>query len=209
MSQRSIEMPLGVVIRREPGVTRWAKWVWRAVAVLPGAGQESWKELRRDGDCVEYHAATLQLELFRTDCEAYMVSLSMTPPTVFVVLRENDDPDSPHPYIVHRVTVSAYEAQDYTDSGEEIVEPVAMPPGLVAWVHEYTKIHFEEEEFIKRRRDKKRTDLKEDGIGDVRIRQGADVYRSPNQLKSGQQKPDQLKSDELKSGQQKPKETLH
>ncbi len=199
MDQRSIVMPIGVVIRREPGVTRWAKWVWRAVAVLPGAAPESWKELRRDGDCIEYHAATVSLELFRTDCEAYMVSLSMTPPTIFVVLRQDDNPEAPYPYIVHQVTASAYEAQDYTDSGEEIVEPVIMPPGLVAWIHEYTKAHFEEEVFVKRRRDKKRTDLKEDGIGDARIRQSADVYRAPKQLK-----PDQLNPDKAKS-----KETLH
>ncbi|MEO1919686.1 MAG: DUF3305 domain-containing protein, partial [Paracoccaceae bacterium] len=22
-------MPLGIVLRKSPGVTRWAKWVWR------------------------------------------------------------------------------------------------------------------------------------------------------------------------------------
>ena len=30
-------LPLGIVIRRQPGVTRWARWAFRAVAVLPGA----------------------------------------------------------------------------------------------------------------------------------------------------------------------------
>ena len=49
-------MPVGVVLRRTPGVTRWAKWAWTAVAVLPGAGPGNWRELRREGDAVEYHA---------------------------------------------------------------------------------------------------------------------------------------------------------
>ena len=42
-------MPLGIVLRRAPGVTRWAKWSWKATAVLPGAGEADWRELRRDG----------------------------------------------------------------------------------------------------------------------------------------------------------------
>ena len=49
-----IEIPLGVVIRKSPGVTRWAKWSWAAVAVLPGAGPAQWTELRREGDAVDY-----------------------------------------------------------------------------------------------------------------------------------------------------------
>ena len=59
-----------------------------------------------------------------------------------------------------------------------------MPPGLVAWVRDFTDAHFHETPFIKRRRDKQRTDRSEPGIGDARIRQTADVYRAP-----GPQKP--------------------
>ncbi|MCK4712702.1 MAG: DUF3305 domain-containing protein, partial [Marinosulfonomonas sp.] len=88
-------MPLGIVIRKSPGVTRWAKWIWKAVAVLPGAAQESWKELRRDGDVVEYHAATVDLELFRTDTEAYLTGLSTKVPAIYVVMREATDVDAP------------------------------------------------------------------------------------------------------------------
>ena len=57
-------MPVGIVVRRTPGVTRWAKWAWKVVAVLPGAGPANWRELRREGDAVEYHAATLTLDLW-------------------------------------------------------------------------------------------------------------------------------------------------
>jgi len=197
MDTSKITMPLGIVIRRQPGITRWAKHVWRAVAVLPGAGPAHWTELRRDGDVVEFHAATVPLELYRADAEAYMVSLAMNPPTIFVVLRRDDDPDSPHDYVVHTATASAYEAQDYQDSGEEIVEPVPMPEGLIAWVKSFTDVHFHEEEFKKRKRRKHFEDLKEDGIGDARIRQTADVYRTPSQTKPAQSGPD------------KSKETLH
>ena len=36
-------VPLGIVLRRAPGVTRWAKWVWTASAVMPGAGAADWR----------------------------------------------------------------------------------------------------------------------------------------------------------------------
>jgi hypothetical protein len=38
-------------------------WVWKAVAILPGAGPAAWREQRREGDAVEYHAATVHLDL--------------------------------------------------------------------------------------------------------------------------------------------------
>lgn len=181
---REITLPVGVVVRRQPGVTRWAEWVWRPVAVLPGAGPADWKLLREDETgAAEYHAATVPLTLHRAVVEGYKVALSMTPPAVFVVLRRDDQPEAPMPWAVHAVTASAYEAQDYLDPAEDIVEAVPMPPVLEAWVRGFTDAHFREQPFVKRQRDRKRTDRRESGVGDARIRQAADVYRAPAALK--------------------------
>ncbi len=180
---KSQSMPLGVVLRRTPGLTRWQKWSWKATAVLPGAAPATWNVLREEDGTTEFHAATMPLDLHRADVEAYRVSLTMNPPTVFVVLRKRESTDEPHEVAVHAVTASAYEAQDYLDSGEEIVEPVPMSEGLVAWVRDFVDAHFEDTPFVKRKRDKKRVDLTQDGIGDPRIRQTADVYRPPSQQK--------------------------
>jgi len=177
MPDRKKTLPLGIVLRKTPGVTRWAKWVWRAVAVLPGAGPAEWRELRRDGDCVEYHAATVPLELYRTDTEAYLTELSTETPSIYVVMRECDETESGLEIVL--ATVSPFDGQDYADNGEDIVELVPMPPALIAWVHDWVEKHHEEEKFIKRRRDKRRVDQVEAGIGDARIRQVADVYRAP------------------------------
>ncbi len=176
-TQKSISMPLGIVIRKVPGVTRWVSHIWKAVAVLPGAGEASWKELRRDGDTIEYHSATVPLELFRTDTEAYLQGLSAKVPSIYVVMRESG---SGHPLEFVLATASPYEAQDYADTGEELVEKVPMPEGLIAWVRDYVEQHHEDEVFVKRKRKNARVDLKEDGIGDARIRQAADVYRAPS-----------------------------
>ncbi|MGB8621591.1 MAG: DUF3305 domain-containing protein [Paracoccaceae bacterium] len=182
-SNWSDEMPVGVVVRRTPGVTRWAKWNWLPVAVLPGAPPADWKEMRRDGEAVEYHAATVPLTLHRAEVEAYLVSLNMTPPSIFVVLDRDEAGDSPSGLFVSQVTASAYAAQDQLDSGESIVEAVPMPVLLAGWIDDFVAAHYHEEPFVKRKRDKKRVDLEEEGIGDPRIAQDADVYRAPGQIK--------------------------
>lgn len=177
-TERSAILPVGVVLRRQPGATRWQKWVWRATAVLPGAPPAEWRELRREGEAVEYHAATLPLEVHRTETEAYRVALSNEPPVCFVVLRPEEE-GGVHPYKVHAVTASAFEAQDYTDSGEELVEPVPMPPALIAWLSAFVERHHEDEVFVKRQRRGMREGSPDEGLGDARIRQTRDVYRAP------------------------------
>ncbi|MEY8842439.1 DUF3305 domain-containing protein [Cribrihabitans sp. XS_ASV171] len=173
-------MPLGVVVRRTPGITRWARWAWRAVAVLPGAGPADWLELRREGEAVEFHAATLPLTLWAAETEAYLANLSDAVPSVYLVLRDEAEGDRPLEAVL--VTASPFEAQDYADTGEEIVEKIPMTEGLVAWVRDFVLDHHREEAFVKRRRDRKRVDLVEDGKGDARIRQTSDVFRAPRRM---------------------------
>ena len=176
------ELPVGAVVRRVPGVTRWAKHVWKPVAIIPGAADAFWKELVRDGDVVDYHAGTVSLELFRADVEGYLVSLNMAVPSLWVVLDRDETGQSPSEYFLSAITASAYEAQDALDSGESIVEAVPMPESLAAWIKEFVDLHYIEEPFKKRRRDKQRVDVIEEGKGDKRIRQESDVFRAPSSV---------------------------
>jgi len=179
LTEITAELQVGVVVRKQPGVTRWEKWAWRAVAVLPGAGPADWRELRREGEAVEYHAATCTLEVHRADAEAYLVALTNDPPCVYVVMRATEDPAAEHDIEVFMVTASAFEAQDYMDTGEDIVEAVPMPPSMIAWLSDFVGRHYKEKKFIKRRRDRVDIEKSEDGKGDARVHQAADVYRSP------------------------------
>ena len=134
--------------------------------------------MRTDGDVTEFHAATLPLTLYVSDVEAYAHELQAREPSVYVVLRPSDV-NGDVPWTVVLVTASPYEAQDYCDSAEELVEKISMPDGLGAWITEFVDKHYEEEVFVKRRRDKTRIDKSQDGIGDPRVRQASDVYRAP------------------------------
>lgn len=174
------ELPVGAVVRRTPGVTRWAREVWKPVAVIPGAPDAFWKELVREGEVVDYHAATVTMELFRADVEGYLVSLNMTVPSVWIIMDRDESRKSPSGWFVSAITASAFEAQGALDSGESIVEPVPVPESLAAWIKEFVDLHYIEEPFKKRRRDKHRTDQIEDGKGDARISQESDVFRAPS-----------------------------
>ncbi|MFU8835384.1 DUF3305 domain-containing protein [Roseovarius autotrophicus] len=179
VTDKQILLPIGVVVRKTPGVTRWAEWCWRAVAVLPGAGPADWRELRCEGEAVEYHAATVTLDLHHTQTESYLEGLRAPVPSVYVIMRPVPAGAGEMPYEVTLVTASPYEAQDYCDTGEEIVEKVPMPEGVIALVHDFVAAHHVEEVFQKRRRDRANVNGTQDGIGDARIPQAADVYRAP------------------------------
>ncbi len=152
---------------------------------MPGAPDADWVELRREGDSVEYHAATVPMELWRTDTDAYQTALNTDQPSVYIVMRETPEAEEGQQLAVHLVTASPYDAQDYTDSGEEIVERVPMPPQLIAFLRDFIAEHHEDEVFVKRRRDKHRMDRVEDGKGDARISQMSDVFRAPRRKAGG------------------------
>lgn len=181
--ERSLSMPLGVVVARRPGVTRWARWRWDAPAVLPGAGPADGRALPAPEGAEARHLATLPLTLFRGETEAYRVALANEPPLVWAVLRFAEDAATDAWPEVHAVTASAFEAQDFDDAGDDIVVAVPAPPALVAWIAAFIERHHVDEPFIKRRRDRAKTDGADDGIGDPRVRQAADVYRAPSALK--------------------------
>lgn len=164
MTEIKDSVPLGVVLEKRAVENRWIKHAWRAVAVIPGApaldAEGTWRSLRsgqgdgtdEDGDWEHFHAGTLACDLFRKETEGYKVNLSQEPPRVFVVLRAGVDLEVAHEWVPVHVTVCPYEAQDYLDSGEDLVEPVVMPPDLVAFVQAFVDRHHVDQPFYKRKR---------------------------------------------------------
>ena len=149
-------LPLGVVLERRRLDNPWQDFAWQPVAVIPGARpldpRDEWIALTRGEGWTRYHAGTLPLELFRKETEGYKVNLAQQPPRLFVGLRSGEDMDSEHDVVPFLVTACPYEAQDYLDSGDEIVEAVAMPEGVAAFVQAYIDTHHVDEPFVKRKR---------------------------------------------------------
>ena len=155
-------MPVGVVLERREAKGQWIDHTWHAVSVIEGAaGVDEWVEIQSGEGWVQYHAATLELELFRKETEGYKHNLSLDQPSVFIVLREGDEDDE-HEIVPFLATVCPYEAQDYMDSSEEIVDQVPMPAGIAAWMADYIDVHHVDEPFKKRKR--KPFDPRQDGF---------------------------------------------
>ncbi|SLN60510.1 hypothetical protein OCH7691_02664 [Oceanibacterium hippocampi] len=145
-------MTLGVVIERRTSNHPWQDHFWLPAGVIVGAPPTArWRLLAEGDGWQRFHAATLELVLHRSETEAYRVNLSNETPVLYVVLRP-DEREVENDIAVHMVTASPFEAQDYLDSGEEIVEPVEMPPGIIAWVQGYIDRHHVDERFLKRKR---------------------------------------------------------
>ncbi len=128
---------MGVVLRRTPGVTRWAKWSWRAVAVLPGAAQPTGATCASEGEIAEFHAATLMLELHGAETDAYLHGLSAQVPCLYVVMRETDDAARPFDLVL--ITASPYEAQDYATPERKWSKRCRCPPVVIAWVRDFRR----------------------------------------------------------------------
>ena len=160
-------LPLGIVVERRRIENPWQDFDWRAVTVIPGAAEldpeGDWRVLGEGEGWIHYHGGTLTLELFRRETEGYKFNLSHQPPRLFVVLRSGEDADCDHDMVPFLVTACPYEAQDYLDSGEELVDAVVMPPDVTAFVQAYINQHHVDEPFKKRKR--KRHDPEEFGFG--------------------------------------------
>lgn len=146
-------LSVGIVVERRDIDHPWAAHRWTPVAVIPGATEQAdWREIAVGDGWVQYHAATMPISLHRKETEAYLVNLADATPSVYVVLRPNDNDDDGREFTVADATVSPFEAQDYMDSGEEIVERVALPDVMVAWIQAFIDAHHVEEPFRKRKR---------------------------------------------------------
>jgi Protein of unknown function (DUF3305) len=168
--ERRQTMPLGVVLERREIDHPWQTHRWRPVAVIPGAPAiDAWRELARGERFVRWHAATLPLELHRTETEAYRVNLSGKTPGIFVVLRkvEPDAKTAGNAIAPFLVTASPYEAEGYLE-GEDVVEVTPMSEGLIAWVDAFVQRHHVEEPFVKRKRKRaKGSDGEPQGSGEA------------------------------------------
>lgn len=150
--KKSDTMPLGIVVERRESKHPWQDFSWHVPATIPGGSNaEQWLELRRGPGWIQWNGGTLTLEIFRTDTEGYKQNLSLDPPVVFVVLREDED-DPEHRMRPVMATVCPNTAQDFMDSGDDIVETPPMPDPVIAWLTDFVADHHVERPFKKRRR---------------------------------------------------------
>jgi len=149
--QVSEKMSLGVLVERKKIDHPWQEYAWNVYGVLPGARDDAdWEKVSEDKAQAIYLAKTMSVELYQRETEGYKNSLESGNPSLFVVLRQGED-ENDHDVEPFLITACPYEAADYLESGEEIVEAVPMPMGVRVWVENFVKEHHVEEKFKKRK----------------------------------------------------------
>ena len=173
-NEKASTMNVGVVLERRVLADPWRDHVWHAVEVVPGAPADiSWRELGKDERATRYLAATLPIEIHRTDTANYRINLTGAAPRVFVILRpdpENTPGREMRPYLA---TVCPFEAGSFGQGGDETVDSLPMPDEVRAWVEDFVARHHVEKPFVKRQRDR----ASPDKLGFGRPRPGGEGRR--------------------------------
>lgn len=143
---------VGVLVERSKASSPWLDYVWTPCAVVQGApAAEPWTMIHEADDRAQFFVGIAKIELFRTATAQYRDNLATGAPKVWVVLRPSGvEP----PYDLMAVTADPDEGEGYTQSGSDLVEPVAMPPSICAALEAFVAEHHVEREFFKRRRDR-------------------------------------------------------
>jgi hypothetical protein len=150
--KNSERLRVGVVLERRRIGHPWQEHAWHAAGVVPGAPDIAAPSLLQQGEgWTRHHMATLDVELFPRETEGYRFNLSQAQPAVYVLWRHAGEDIEEAPEVFH-VTVCPYEAQDYLDSGDVVVEAVALPDLVAQWMRTYIARHHVDEPFEKRRR---------------------------------------------------------
>ncbi|MCW5730860.1 MAG: DUF3305 domain-containing protein [Alphaproteobacteria bacterium] len=144
--------PVGVVVERRKLNSAWQDHAWLPVQILPGIPQcADWTLLAREGEVDRYYAGAAEIRLFRHETETLRHNLESPSPSLFVILRHAADERGVE---LLGVTACPGEAQAHADTGDDIVEAVAMPAPILEWVADYVRRHHVEKPRFKRRRDR-------------------------------------------------------
>jgi hypothetical protein len=145
-------IPVGVVVERRKAVSVWIDHVWRPVAVLAGQPEtRPWTQLAADADAATFYAGPAEVALYRSETANYRDNLTSGAPALWVVLRPTGlDP----PFDLVLVTADPAEGEGCTQSGGDLVEPVAMPEPIRDYLAAFVAEHHVEQPFYKRQRNR-------------------------------------------------------
>jgi hypothetical protein len=145
-----VHIPVGVVVERRKARSMWADFLWRPVSVLAGETSAApWTPLGTDSEPALFFAGEAMIELHRTETVNYRDNLTSGAPVLWIALHPVA---SEWPYEILAVTADPSEGEAFTDAGNNIVEAVTMPAGIVETIGRFIAEHHVERPFVKRRR---------------------------------------------------------
>ena len=148
----TLRIPVGVVVERHRAQNPWGDAVYRPVSILPGVPATApWTTIDSNADVTTLYAGDGVVELFRAETAQYQQNLASGTPSLWVVLRPVT---REIPFAVLLVTADPAEGEALTGSGNDLVEPVPMPPSMIETVMAFIAQHPPSGTFHKRERDR-------------------------------------------------------
>ncbi len=147
-----LRVPVGVVVERRKAASTWTDFIWRPVAVLAGLPEAApWTSLTSAEDVATFYAGVAEIALYRSEADNYRRNLASGVPALWVSLQATGGEP---PYVVVTVTADPAEGEGLTESGQFIVEAVAMPDTIGEIVASFVAEQPIGAPFEKRRRDR-------------------------------------------------------
>jgi hypothetical protein len=103
------------------------------------------------GGTETFYAGTAEIELYRTETPNYRLNLSSRTPSIWVALHATGGEP---PYAIAAVTADPAEGEALTESGQGIVEAVAIPDSVRDDIASFVSKHHVERTFEKRKRNR-------------------------------------------------------
>ena len=134
---------------------------------------------KEDGLNKNLYFAEASIDLHHAESEGYAENLQSSDPSVYIVLRDgdlidekekNNEQDDNIDIHLAEVSLSPYHIQDYEDCGEDRVEKIPLYGPIAELLEKFVEFHFHQEEFKKRKRDKKNIDQNVKRGGDARLK---------------------------------------
>ena len=143
---------IGIVVERRQLSGPWGGHAWMPVAALPGVPDVApWTVLAETPGVTRFYAGPAELEFFSSDTGTYRDNLRSGRPSLWVWLRESDNPPG---VTLKGVTADPAEGEALTEPGTDIIETVPMPAEIQERLAGFVAAHHVERPFHKRKRDR-------------------------------------------------------
>jgi hypothetical protein len=144
-------IPVGVVVERHKAQSPWLDFVCRPVLVLAGVPEAApGTVIRAEGEVTTFYVGEAVIELHRTECANYRDNIASGAPQLWVVMRPAE---SEMRFDLLCVTADPAEGEALTGAGNDLVEPVAMPPPIIEILKRFIAEHPVQQPFFKRERE--------------------------------------------------------
>ena len=198
--RRHVLYGVKIIIERQPIDNIWQSHRWvihdlvplnlRAGDGLPPSNDIHFERLRQvksGQESLSLFIAEASLDLHGAEAEAYADNLASAEPSIYAVFRKNEDDDdnSDEEVDIHlaEISLSPYNIQDYEDCGEDQVEKLPLHGPIADFVKDFVDVHFKPEPFIKRKRDKARSERDQMGQADPRLKTQGNAFKIPSNKK--------------------------